>query len=334
MTWTASASWGWRAAASIMVAVRSARLGPHELGVVGQQAQCLRRPAEHPRDVSAGAEDVRQPGSDRSFVAQQPQVPRRLSHLLGHLAVGQQPTVGVRSVGQLAEQHREQRALQAGAARDAGGEGVDVPQRGGRIAEAERGQSTAGLVGREPERLGRHAGDRLQQRAIEQLLVQAPHLAGVQSALGVPHRPGVASRVRPKAHAAGEPLQFRVLGGQQVRAAQPVQLQPVFGGPQEDVGVAQAERVVAPDVATVAQGRQRRAACPVPAAPRRPGRGRVAATAPRTPRRAGRPRPSLSSRSTSSGGTWANTRRRMARTSSTKSGRSAAVHTSGAMVST
>ena len=132
-----------------------------------------------------------------------------------------------------------------------------MPQRGRRVGEAERGEPATGLVRGEPQPLGRHPGDRLEQRAIEQLLVQPARLARVQPPLRLEHRARIAAAVRPVAEGAGHPLQVLGVVRQHPLAAQPAQLQPVLDGPQEAVGVAEADGVVAADVAAVAQRFQR-----------------------------------------------------------------------------
>ncbi|GAA3066383.1 hypothetical protein GCM10020000_58140 [Streptomyces olivoverticillatus] len=55
----------------------------------------------------------------------------------------EQPGVGVGGVGEPAEQDGQQGALDGGLAGDAGGEGLQVPQGGGRVVVAEGFQALA-----------------------------------------------------------------------------------------------------------------------------------------------------------------------------------------------
>src|SRR6185436_13265228 len=60
---------------------------------------------------------------------------------------------------------------------------VDVPKRPGRIDVAEGLEPGPGLGRRQPRRLGRQPGHRVEQRPVEQLLVQPPDLPGVTAPL-------------------------------------------------------------------------------------------------------------------------------------------------------
>ena len=136
---------------------------------------------------------------------------------VGDLPVGQQAGVRVGRVGQLGQDHRQQRALQRRPPRQPRGQRLDVPQRPGRVGVAERLQPPPGLVRGQPQRLGGHPGDRLQQRPVEQLLVQPADLAGVQRPLRAPHRrprrPGRPAGSPSTGPAAAPPPRRRAPGG-------------------------------------------------------------------------------------------------------------------------
>ena len=132
-----------------------------------------------------------------------------------------------------------------------------MPQRAVRIGEAERGQPPPGRLGGEPQLLARHPADRVEQRPVEQLLVQPAHLAAVQRALGGKDGDHVAAAVRPVAERASQPAQAVRVVRHQMGAAQPVQLQAVLDGAQEAVRRGERGSVVAADVTAGGEGRQR-----------------------------------------------------------------------------
>ena len=97
---------------------------------------------------------------------------------------------------------------------------LDVLQRARRIVEPERGEPPARLVRAQPQAGCRHARDRLEQRPVEQLLVQSPHLARVQLPLRLPDRAGVAPRVRAEAHRQRQPVEVGAAVGDEMGAPQ------------------------------------------------------------------------------------------------------------------
>ena len=165
--------------------VQLGRAPGHELVVAGQHLQRIGRARQHRRDVAAGGEHVGQPRRDLALVAQQAQVPGRLAQRVRHLPVGEQAGVGLGRVGEVGQQDGQQRALQRGAARQARRERLDVAKGRGRIGEPERGEPAAGLIRGQPQGFGGHPGHGFEQRPVEELLVQPPHLAGVQRPLGL-----------------------------------------------------------------------------------------------------------------------------------------------------
>ena len=193
-----------------------------------------------------------------ALVAEQAQVPVGVAERLGGLAEGQQAAVGVGRVGEPAEHDGQQRALDGGAAADAGGQRGQVPQRAGRVGEAQGLQPGLGGLGREVRRAEcggarREAGDGVEQRPVEQLLVQAPDFALVP----LPLRAELVDGVGAVAERAAEAAQVGLVLREGVGAAETVDLEAVLQGSQEPVGVGQGGGVGAPDVAAGRQGAQR-----------------------------------------------------------------------------
>ena len=154
-----------------------------QLGVVAEDGYRLRRTQQQARRVPAGRQHAGHPLGRLGLVPQQPQVPRRGPELLADLAECQQARVRFGGVGEPAEQHRQQRALDRRAPGHAGGQRVDVAERPGRVYVAQRLETGPGLGRRQPGRLGGQPGHRVEQRPVEQLLVQPPDLAGVAAPL-------------------------------------------------------------------------------------------------------------------------------------------------------
>ncbi len=227
---------------------RGRRAG-HQLLVAGQQPQRLGGAGEQPGDVLRGPQQQRQPLGDLALVAQQPQEPLVAAQRLRHLPVGQQPGVGVGRRGQGLQHHRQQVALHRRRPGHPAGQRRQVPQRAVGAGEPQRPQPRPGRLRPQGQLLPGHPGHRRQQRPVEQLLVDAPHLAGVQRQLGPQHGDGVPAVVGLVAQRAGQPAQLHLVGGQQVGAAQPQQLQPVLHRAQEPVGRGEGGGVLAADVA-------------------------------------------------------------------------------------
>src|SRR5690606_37053909 len=179
----------------------------HRLGGAHQQVGGEPPGGQHPGEVLGGG----------ALVAQQPQVPGRLAERVGDVAEVEQSGVRVGGVGEPAEEDGQQGALDGRLAGDTAGERFQVPQGGGRGGVAEGDQAFAGRVGAEPGLTGRELGDRVEQRPVDQLLVQPPHHRGVPLPL-----PGQArDRVGAQAEGAAEAAQVGLVVGDQVGAAQP-----------------------------------------------------------------------------------------------------------------
>jgi hypothetical protein len=142
--------------------------------VVGKHLDRCRCAHEQVGRVPAGREQPGHPPRDVGVVAQQPQIPRRAAKSLAGLAKRQQARVRPRRVGEPAEQRWQQGPLDRCLPRHARGERLDMPERAGRIDVAERLEAFDGSARRQPDHVARQPGDGVEQRAIEQLLVQ-PH---------------------------------------------------------------------------------------------------------------------------------------------------------------
>ena len=135
-----------------------ARAGPAPAPTCPAAASAAARPA--PRRAAAAGTTVCRP-------------------VLGHPPVGQQAAVGIGAAGELVEQHGQQGLLDRRGARDPAGQRAQVPQRALRRRPTQRAEPRGGLLLRQPRGVDRQPRHRGEQRAVEQLLVQPPHPAGV-----------------------------------------------------------------------------------------------------------------------------------------------------------
>ena len=161
-----------------------------QAGGVAEELHALGRLLEQVGGEPAAGQGVREPLGRRPLVAQQPQVPVGRAELVADLAEGEQPGVRVGLVGEPAEHHRQQLALDGGPSAEALGERLEVPQRAARVAETQRGQPLSGRLGGEPHvgvgqpRHGRRAAaGRRSARA-----AGAPRAAGPATARRRPRR--------------------------------------------------------------------------------------------------------------------------------------------------
>ena len=247
---------------------------------------------------------------------------------VGDLAEAEEAGVRVGRVGEPLEHHRQQRPLDRRGPRDPAGQRLEVAQRRLRVEVAERRQPGPGRLRAQPAVPAGDAGDGLEQRPVEQLLVQPAYLAAVLA-----QRPlQLGDRVLEVAQRPAEAAQRRLVLRDHVRTPELVQLHAVLDGPQEAVGVVEGGPLLAADVAARRSARR---------APRAWSAGGSASSAwpcticsswtanstSRSP-----PEPSLICRSASLAGMCSRTRRRIACTSATKPSRWAAFHTSGLIV--
>ena len=193
---------------------------------------------------AAAGQGVRELLGRRPLVAEQPEVPVGGPELVADPAEGEQAGVGVGLVGEPAEHHGQQLALDGRAPAHAVGERLEVAQGARRVAEAERREPLAGGLGREPDVLLGEPGHGREQRPVEDPLVQPAHLAAVGAPLG-DHR---LLRRGAVAEGAAEPAQVGPGGRHQVGAAQAVQLDAVLERAQVPVGLGEGRGVVAADV--------------------------------------------------------------------------------------
>ena len=237
------------------------RLARLEQLVVGEHRDRRRRPHQQVGRIPAGGEQPGHPPGHVGVVAQQPQVPGRAAERLADLAEGQQSRVRSRRVGEPAEQGGQQRALDRRLPAHAGGQRLDVPQRAGRVDVAERLEPVLRGLRGQPDHVAGQPGDGVEQRPVEQLLVQLPGhgrvlAPGQGKFFRRIDRPGRVrcAQVAEPSQGPAELAQQRGVGGQRVRPAELAELEQVFDRAQESVGVGQVSRVVPADVAA---GRER-----------------------------------------------------------------------------
>ncbi|MGX1407773.1 prevent-host-death family protein [Streptomyces ambofaciens] len=128
-----------------------------------------------------------------------------------------------------------------------------MPEGCGRVGVPEGDQALPGGLGAEPGLAGRELGDGVEQRPVEDLLVQPADHRGVP--FPGAQQPG--DRVGAQAQGAAETAQVGLVLGHQVGAAQPVQLDAVLHGAQKPVRLVELGGVGAADVAARGEGRQR-----------------------------------------------------------------------------
>ena len=225
--------------------------GP-QLGGVGEQGHAVRGPLQQLGGVAAAGQDAGHPLGAGRLVTQQPQVPGGSAEVLADAAEPEQSGVGVGGVGEPPEHHRQERALDRRAAADPGRQGLDVVQRPGRVAEAQRVEALAGRLRGQPGLAAVQAGDGVEQGPVEQLLVDAPDLVGT----ALPGLDELLARIGHEPHRAPQTTQVLVLAGNHVRAHHPVHLDPVLQRAQEPVGAGEPGGVLAPHVPPGGQGLQ------------------------------------------------------------------------------
>ncbi len=227
------------------------RTGLEALGVA-EQGDRLGGAHQQVGGEAAGGQDAGQVLGGGALVAEQAQVPGGLAEGVGDLAEVQQAGVRVGGVREPAEHDGQQGALDGGLAGDAGGEGFEVAQGGGRVGVPEGFEALAGGARREPGLTGGELGDGVEQRPVEELLVEAADHGGVAAPGLVELGDGLGAQ----AEGAAEAAQVGLVLGDEVGAAQPVELDAVLHGAQEPVRVVQLGGVGAADVAAGGEGVQ------------------------------------------------------------------------------
>ena len=310
--------------------LRQRRLGAQRDERLPQHLHALRLALEQVGGVARGAEEVGQPLGDLALVAQHREVPRRAAQALADPPEAEEPGVGVGRVGEPLQQHRQQRPLDVGGARDPARQRLEVAQRGlgvgvarARRAGPRRPPATAGPRCRAAWRRRRAAGGRRASRA-----AGAPRGGGSATAC----RAGRPARRRARASGpAGAATRRRRAARAYAAAGAAGSGARACGGRRRPRGASRRPR------GRRSRRRSARASALSVAPSRSDGSARpctswsswTANSTSRSP-----PDPSLSWRSASWAGMWSTTRRRIACTSATKPSRSAALHTSGSIIST
>lgn len=120
-----------------------------------------------------------------------------------------------------------------------------MPQRGHRVRVPERFQPLAGRLRTEPDLAGSELGDGVEQRPVEELLVQPADHRSVP----FPGPVEFVDRFGAQPERASEAAQIGFVVGHQMRTPQPEQLDVVLHGPQEAVRLVELRRVGPADVA-------------------------------------------------------------------------------------
>ena len=152
----------------------------------------------------------------------------------------QESTIRIRSIREPAEHHRQQGPLDGRTAANPRGESLQVTQGAGGIGEAEYGQALTRGIESEASFAGIQPGDCLQEGAVEQLLVDAPHFAGI----ALPCRGEFRHRILAKAQGATQSPKITLVLGQRVRAPQPIQLDAMFESAEESIGLGQGRGII------------------------------------------------------------------------------------------
>ncbi len=168
----------------------------------------------------------------------------RGAELVTDAAVGEQPGVGGRAVGEPLQDDGHERALDLRTPRQPRRQRLQVAQRAARVGVTERGETIARALVRQLRLIVVETRDGRQQRPVEQLLVQAAHRArellpvGGDGLVGVAHQPDAAS----------EAAQVCARRRHEVGATHLAQLDAVLEHAQLTVGAVERRGIRAPDV--------------------------------------------------------------------------------------
>lgn len=128
-----------------------------------------------------------------------------------------------------------------------------MPEGRGGVLVPQRFESLSGGLRAEPDLAGGELGDGVEQRPVEELLVQPADDGRVPLPLLVQ----LGDRVGAQAEGASEAAQIGLVLGDEVGAAQPVELDAVLHGPQEAVRLVELGGVGAADVSAAGEGGER-----------------------------------------------------------------------------
>ena len=225
----------------------------HQLGIVTEQSDRVGGAQDQVGDITAGSDDLGELLGPFPLVAELAQVPVRLARPSEILRNASRPASGsgdcanhssmAGSSERWMDARRETpevRALMCASA----------PRGSTKPSAVSRCSAASGVSRRPSVGDGRH---RLQQRLVEELLVQAPN----HPLLRVPLLLQALGRVVAVPHAPADAAQVLLVVGHHVRPAQAVQLDAVLQRPQELVGLLHRGSVAPADVAAVDQGLQR-----------------------------------------------------------------------------
>ena len=192
----------------------------------------------------------REPVGSHARVAQEREVPVRVSDVLGQDAEVQEPHVGVGASGEPRDEYRKQVTLDRRAPARALCEGSNVRERSRRITVADSGQSVARAIRVQGHLVLAQRRSRGDDRAIEDVLVESTH-ASANLVDGSADRLGIREASGP--HRTPEDTQLPFLVRNQVRATHAGQLSAVFDGAQEAVARGELLCVATSNVSALAQ---------------------------------------------------------------------------------
>ncbi|CAB4936685.1 unannotated protein [freshwater metagenome] len=134
---------------------------------------------------------------------------------IAHPPEAEEAGIRVRGIGEPAEEHWEEGSLDGSATAHAGGEGLQVAQSARRIGVAQGSQPLLSCLRCEPGLTGIEPRDRLEQRTVEELLVDAAYLTRMTPPLG----DKLVDRLRPVPERPTKPPKVFGVVGHRVRAA-------------------------------------------------------------------------------------------------------------------
>ena len=194
---------------------------------------------------------MHQTSRDDSVVTQQTQEPVVVHHV-AQPAIVQQTGVGIRCVTDVFEQLRQDQPLHLTTSPRRGCQRTDMTECPLGLRIAERGQAPLRRLVRQRQFSGVQADRGLEQRSVEELLVQSSYPQALVLDLPAQHRRCVEVALPPDVRGAGKPPHVVVVVElrEQVGTRHALQLQPVFEQPEELIRRIEVGAVVAADVST------------------------------------------------------------------------------------